>query len=401
MQTRIDPRISGSPSGLEAEAILRKCVHCGFCNATCPTYQLLGDERDGPRGRIYLIKQLFEGEQAGSAIARHLDRCLTCRSCETTCPSGVEYARLLELGRAALDDRRQHSRYRKLVRSLLAAVLKSPLCFGVLLRTGILLRPLLPRVMQDRIPVVSRERMSWPGPRHARKMIALGGCVQRSLTPNTNVAAARVLDKMGISLIEIPGSGCCGAVDLHTTGERQARKVAGRLIDAWMPHVSDVEAFVVTASGCGLSVKEYPHLFERNPVYREKAQMIAEKTVDLCEIVEREMDGQLKSGAPGTQVAFHSPCTLQHGQKLAGRVERILERAGYELVPVRDAHLCCGSAGTYSLLQPGISGKLKSDKLAALYEHDPEVVCSANAGCQVHLSAPGRPVIRHWIELLL
>lgn len=400
MQTRIDPRFSSSPSGIQAEAILRKCVHCGFCNATCPTYQLLGDERDGPRGRIYLMKQLFEGEQAGSAIARHLDRCLTCRSCETTCPSGVEYARLLELGRAALTDGGQRSRYDRLARSVLSAVLKSPLCFGVLLRAGVLLRPFLPRTLKDRVPVVNRERMPWPGQRHARKMVVLGGCVQRTLAPNINAAAARVLDRLDISLVEVPGSGCCGALDLHTTDERRARKVAGKLIDAWLPHVTDAEAFVVTASGCGVSIKEYPQLFKRDPVYREKAKVIAEKTVDLCEIVEREMNGQPKPETRGKRIAFHSPCTLQHGQRLAGRVERILERAGYELVPVRNPHLCCGSAGTYSLLQPGISGQLKSAKLADLHEHDPEVVCSANVGCQVHLSTPGR-VVRHWIELLL
>lgn len=401
MQTRLDPRFSTSPSGLEAEAILRKCVHCGFCNATCPTYQLLGDERDGPRGRIYLMKQLFEGEQSGSAIALHLDRCLTCRNCETTCPSGVEYARLLELGRAALADSGQRSHLERLTRSFLSTVLKSPICFGVLLKVGILLRPLLPRYLRDKIPVTDRMRISWPKPRHSRKMVALGGCVQGTLAPNINAATARVLDRMGISLLEVPGAGCCGALDLHTTDERNARKVARRLIDAWMPHIHETEAYVMTASGCGVSIKEYPRLFERDPVYREKAQAIAEKTFDLCEILEREPDLALKVEAQGARVAFHPPCTLQHGQKLAGRVERILAKAGYALVPVRDAHLCCGSAGTYSLLQPQISGKLKSSKLSALYEHAPDMVCTANIGCQVHLSVPDHPPVRHWIELLL
>ena len=400
MQTAISPKFSKSSIGIEADAILRKCVHCGFCNATCPTYQLLGDELDGPRGRIYLMKQLFEGEQVTNEINLHLDRCLSCRNCETTCPSGVEYSKLLELGRETLAVSHRRGFIQSRSRALIAGILRHQVLFKTLIKIASPFRSILPKILRNKIPKESKQTLTWPDNEHPRKMIVLAGCVQGFLAPDTNIAAARVLSEYGISLIEIAGAGCCGAVDLHTTDEHQARKVARKLIDIWVPYLDMAEAFIMTASGCGVTVKEYPHLFRHEPGYLEKAKNIAAKTFDLCEILEQELEEIPNSKYQGKQIAFHAPCTLQHGQKLGGRVENILTKVGYELAPVKDSHLCCGSAGTYALFQPDISAKLKRNKLTALYKHNPDVVCTANIGCQLHLSVDGQEV-KHWIELLL
>ena len=407
MQTALDPRFAGTRKGQEVEAIARKCVHCGFCNATCPTYQLLGDELDGPRGRIYLMKQLFEGEQANDQMALHLDRCLTCRACETTCPSGVEYGKLLEIGRGEIDSSNSRGVANKLLRLAVAFVVSRASIFGPLLKLGQGVRPVLPGFIKDGIPVRNPD-LSQPGTHqqpasvHSRKMVTLGGCVQGALTPGTNAAAAIVLDRLGITLSEVDGAGCCGSVDLHTTNEARARIVAKSLIDAWMPCLDQgVEGFVITASGCGVTVKEYPHLFRNEPDYFEKAKEISRKTYDLSEVVEREIDDQYRIEDTNQKVAFHSPCTLQHGQQISGTVEKVLERVGYEICTVRDAHLCCGSAGTYSIFQPEISGKLREAKLDSLYKDMPDIVCTANVGCQTHLNMKSRTIVRHWIELLL
>ncbi len=406
MQTSLTSEIANTPQGKDAGRILRKCVHCGFCNATCPTYQLLGDERDGPRGRIHLIKQLLEGDPVNRSSRVHLDRCLTCRACETTCPSGVEYGKLLEVGRSFFDRRAPRKRSEKLLRELLAATILSPRLFSFLLAAGRLVRPLLPSALGNKVPEPSAEplgggRLQWPKPVHSRKMVVLGGCVQSVFTPDTNIAAAMVLERSGISLIEA-AAGCCGSLDLHTTDERRARQRARTLIDAWWPWLEQgAEGFIVTASGCAVTIKEYGHLFCEDAEYHEKARLISARTLDLSEVVDRELHPSWRAQAAGSRVAFHSPCTLQHGQQIKGKVEAILKRAGYRLCEVGDAHLCCGSAGAWSLLQPKLSRQLQTRKIAMLQETAPDIICTANVGCQVHLNSVSSSPVRHWIELLV
>jgi glycolate dehydrogenase iron-sulfur subunit len=392
MQTELAAFIRDTPEGREAEAILRKCVHCGFCSATCPTYQLLGDELDSPRGRIYLIKQALEGAPVTAKTRLHLDRCLTCRACETTCPSGVQYGRLADIGRAVVEQKVPRGPWQRAQRALLAFALPRTALFSGLLRLGQLFRFLFPRL----VPAPAPQPGPWPAPRHARRMLALAGCVQPALAPRINAAAARVLDRAGISLLEAPGAGCCGALRFHLNDQDAGRADMRALIDAWWPFVErgEVEAIVVTASGCGSTVKEYGHLLREDAAYRDKAARISALAKDLSEVVPAA-----ERGARGT-VAFHSPCSLQHGQQIRGKVEALLEGAGYELTPVPDAHLCCGSAGTYSILQPELSGQLRERKLAALQGGAPAAIATANIGCLAHLQGGARVPVRHWIELL-
>jgi glycolate oxidase iron-sulfur subunit len=389
MQTSLADFIRDTPEGREAEAILRKCVHCGFCTATCPTYQVLGDDLDSPRGRIYLIKRALEGAAVSAKTQLHLDRCLTCRACETTCPSGVRYGRLVDIGRAVVEARTRRSPWDRLKRAVLAFGLPRTALFGAALRVGRLAR----------MAPSARSSGAWPAARHARKMIVLRGCVQPALAPSINAAAARVLDRIGISLVEVPGAGCCGGVRFHLNHQEAGRDDMRALIDAWWPLVSgrEIEAVVMTASGCGVTVKDYVHLLATDQRYHGRAQRVSELTVDLCEVI-RPAD--LPQGTKLGRIAFHSPCTLQHGQQLRGKIEALLERVGYELTPVRDAHLCCGSAGTYSLLQPEIANDLRARKLAALEEGAPQAIATANIGCLMHLQAPSATPVRHWIELL-
>jgi len=398
MQTELADFIRGTPEGLEADAILRKCVHCGFCTATCPTYQVLGDDLDSPRGRIYLIKRALEGAAVSGRTRLHLDRCLTCRACETTCPSGVQYGRLVDIGREVVEKRTWRSPWDWFKRSVLSFGLPRTSLFSAALRTGQLLRPLLPRGLKKQIPEKTEQDASWPPPRHARRMLVLGGCVQPALAPSINAAAARVLDRLGISLMEAPGAGCCGGVRFHLNRHEAGRDDMRALIDAWWPLVEAqrVEAIVVTASGCGVTVKDYGHILAHDPAYRDKAARISALARDLCEVVPMDFP-QIR---PHGQVAFQSPCTLQHGQQLRGRVEALLARAGYQSTPVRDAHLCCGSAGTYSLLQPEISTELRARKLAALQEGGAPCIATANIGCLAHLQAASDLPVRHWIELV-
>jgi len=399
MQTSLTPDVLDTPAGREADAILRSCVHCGFCTATCPTYQLLGDELDGPRGRIYLIKQMLEGGDATRETQRHLDRCLTCRACETTCPSGVRYGRLADIGRSIAERRIARSWPERLYRRLLRTVIPHAGRFGVLLRIGQAMRPVLPRRLRAKIPV-RQDAGAWPPPRHARRMLVLAGCAQASATPSTNAAAARVLDRLGISLIVAPAAGCCGALSQHLGAEAEAHAFMRRNIDAWWPYVEDgAEAIVTTASGCGVLVKDYGTLLAHDPAYATQAARISALTRDLAEVLGAEnltslMDKRRR------RIAFHAPCTLQHGQRLAGSVEAILTKLGFELTEVHDSHLCCGSAGTYSLLQPDLSVQLRDAKLADLERPGPELIATANVGCQLHLQGAAGVPVRHWIELL-
>ena len=398
MQTELAEFIRDTPEGREAESILRKCVHCGFCTATCPTYQVLGDDLDSPRGRIYLMKRALEGAPVTQKTRLHLDRCLTCRACETTCPSGVRYGRLADIGRAVVESKTRRAPVERAQRALFAYALPRTRLFSAALRLGQLTRPLLPRRLRSKVPAKVRRADAWPAPRHRRKMLVLAGCVQPALAPSINAAAARVLDRLGISLIEMSGAGCCGAIRFHLNYQEEGRDDMRALVDAWSPALAsgEVEAIVMTASGCGVTVKEYGHLLAQDPQYAAKAQRISAMTRDLCEVITPQL---LERRARG-KVAFQSPCTLQHGQQLRGKVEALLRGAGYELTPVDDAHLCCGSAGTYSLLQPDIAAELRSRKLSALTAGAPDVIATANIGCLAHLQGAAATPVRHWIELL-
>lgn len=401
MQTRLADFIKDTPEGREAEAILRKCVHCGFCTATCPTYQLLGDELDGPRGRIYLIKQVLEGERAGPSTQLHLDRCLTCRACETTCPSGVEYGRLVDIGRAVVDRQVSRTGAARWLRRALALVLTRTRLFAGLLAIGQSMRAMLPRFLAAKVPPRAAAPGNWPAARHARRMLVLAGCVQPALAPRINAAAARVLDRCGISLIEAPGVGCCGALRYHLGFQDDGLDDMRRVIDAWWPDIErgGIEAIVMTASGCGAVVRDYGHLLANDPAYAEKAARIAAMTRDLSEILAGEAP---LAAAPArtARIAVHAPCSLQHGQQLRGGVEQLLLAAGYELAAVADSHLCCGSAGTYSILQPALSLRLRDNKLAALTAGKPAAIVTANIGCLSHLAVGGETPVYHWIELL-
>ena len=389
MQTQLADFIRDTPQGREADAILRKCVHCGFCTATCPTYQVLGDDLDSPRGRIYLMKRALEGAPVTARTRLHLDRCLTCRACETTCPSGVQYGRLVDIGRAVVEARTQRTPWDRFKRAVLSFGLARTPLFTAALRLGQLVK----------MAPATRPSGAWPAARHARRMLVLRGCVQPALAPSINAAAARVLDRVGVSLLEVPGAGCCGGIRFHLNDQDAGRDDMRALIDAWWPLVAgrETEAIVMTASGCGVTVKDYAHLLATDQNYRGKAERVSELTRDLCEIIEPE---QLPPGRNRGRVAFHSPCTLQHGQQIRGRIEALLARVGYELAPVRDAHLCCGSAGTYSLLQPGIAGELRARKISALQEFAPEMIATANIGCLAHMQQATATPVRHWIELI-
>jgi glycolate oxidase iron-sulfur subunit len=400
MQTNLAEFIRGTPEGDEADAILRKCVHCGFCTATCPTYQLLGDELDGPRGRIYLIKQVLEGHTATEKTQGHLDRCLTCRSCETTCPSGVDYHRLLDIGRRVVEEQVPRPASQRALRRGLRETLGHQGRFTPLLRLGQMVRGLMPAALRGQVPARQSEG-AWPEPRHERRMLVLQGCVQPGIAPNINAAAARVLDRLGISLIRVPGEGCCGALNYHLDAQDEGLARARRNIDAWWPEVeAGAEAVVVTASGCGAFVKEYGHLLRRDPVYGPRAARIDELSVDIAEVLAREDLSALRVDAPGRPIAFHSPCTLQHGLRLDGVVEGVLGELGFDLAPVPDPHLCCGSAGTYSIFQKAISTRLRDNKLTALQSGGPGAIATANIGCLTHLQGAADVEVAHWIELV-
>ena len=416
MKTNLAEFIKNTPEGKEADSILRTCVHCGFCTATCPTYQLLGDELDSPRGRIYLMKEMLEGNQVTAKTQKHLDRCLTCRACETTCPSGVEYGRLVDIGRNIVEQHVPRSPIEALKRAALRAVLPRPAVFKPLFKMAQTMRPLLPATLKNKIPKGETENLEWPAPRHPRRMLVLDGCVQPSLAPGINPATARVLDRLGIALIKDATAGCCGAVTFHLNRQDDGRGYMRRNIDAWWPHVeAGAEAIVITASGCGTLVKEYGHHLAQDPRYAEKAARISELTRDISEVVFAEKEKLEEAlnvslaphpspltpaSAAKPRVAFHSPCSLQHGLKISGMVEAILVSAGFELTMVPDSHLCCGSAGTYSILEPELSQRLLMNKVTALESEKPSMVATANIGCLTHIQSGTSLKVRHWINIL-
>jgi glycolate oxidase iron-sulfur subunit len=409
MQTTLSPEYQDTADGQAAEAIVRNCVHCGFCTATCPTYQLLGDELDGPRGRIYLIKQVLEGAEPTRKTQQHLDRCLTCRNCESTCPSGVEYGHLIDLGRKLVDAKVPRPLPERAMRWALKEGLPSPL-FGVAMKLGQTVRGVLPEAIRAKVPA-AQDAGRTPVAVHARKVLMLAGCVQPSMSPNTNSATARVLDAAGIQTVVAPKAGCCGAVKFHLNDQDGAKTAMRANIDAWWPHIAPasgagVEAIVMNASGCGVMVKDYGHVLHDDPVYAAKARRVSELTRDLSELLP-ELVTALKpristqaAQAAGVQ-AFHPPCTLQHGQQLRGGVETHLAALGFTVkVAMNEAHLCCGSAGTYSVLNPEIAYALRDRKLGNLQALQPKGICSANIGCITHLQSGTDTPVRHWVEVL-
>jgi len=402
MQTNLADFIKDTPEGKEADSILRACVHCGFCTATCPTYQLLGDELDGPRGRIYLMKQVLEGKPATAKTQLHLDRCLTCRNCETTCPSGVRYGRLVDIGRKIVEDQVPRAPADRAMRTALKETLPRSWVFSPAMKAGQLLRPLLPAVLKNKVPK-KQSAGAWPRREHARKMLLLDGCVQPSMSPNINAATARVFDALDVQLIVAPRAGCCGAIRHHLNDHDAARDDMRRNIDAWWPHVeAGAEAIVMTASGCGATVKEYGHLLEQDAAYAQKAKRISELTRDLSELLpsfEEELKQKLR-GKVAKRVAWHPPCTLQHGQKIRGKVEDVLRGIGVDVQLCADSHLCCGSAGTYSVLHPDIAYALRDQKVANLEATRPDMIVSANIGCITHLQSGTATPVAHWIELV-
>jgi glycolate oxidase iron-sulfur subunit len=410
METHLADWLKGTPDGIEAESILRSCVHCGFCTATCPTYQLLGDELDGPRGRIYLIKQVVEGAEPTAATQVHLDRCLTCRNCETTCPSGVRYGHLVDIGRKLVDAKVRRPLKERLLRAALREGLTRRGLFGPAMRAGQAVRRLLPAGLRDKVPA---RRAPGPLPRrgHPRRVLVPAGCVQPAMMPSIDAATVRVLDAIGVQAVPGTGSGCCGAIRHHLDDGAGALADARRNIEAWWPLIDSpggqaVEAILSNASGCGVMLKDYAHLLRDDPAYAEKARRVSGLVRDLAEWLPAELEAAVARGevslrrAPAARVAFHPPCTLQHGQQVRGRVERLLAGLGVELQPVAEPHLCCGSAGTYSVLQPQLSRQLRARKLVALEAGRPQMLLSANVGCIAHLQAGTGTPVRHWVEWL-
>ncbi|MGL4233987.1 MAG: glycolate oxidase subunit GlcF [Casimicrobium sp.] len=404
MQTNLADFIKDTPQGKEADAILRSCVHCGFCTATCPTYQVLGDELDGPRGRIYLIKQVLEGEEPTKKTQQHLDRCLTCRNCETTCPSGVQYGRLIDIGRTVVDEKVGRTAAEKLVRNTLTNGLLNKRLFDTGMKIGRALRPLLPKNLQSKIQPL-RDPGEWPKPDHRPGFVAfLHNCVQDSMAPSIDYAAARVLAHADIGSRGLSAGGCCGALPHHMNAHEKAVEIVRRNIDSWWGSIcedGDIDAIVSTASGCSVMIKDYGHFMQHDEAYAQKAQDVADCAVDISELILSKWETLKPKIKPANEkIAYHPPCTMQHGMKLKGHVEMMLRDMGYELVPVADSHLCCGSAGTYSVLQPEISNELKARKVKSLTADGPTQIATSNIGCMTHIQSGTTLPVKHWIELL-
>lgn len=397
MQTNIHPDLEQIPAVQEADRILRSCVHCGFCTAVCPTYQMLGDELDGPRGRIYLIKEILEENRVTRDVTQHIDRCLTCRACEAACPSGVEYGWLLDIGRDLIAERSRPRLTWRIMASGLRAVVPRPALFTALLRLGQGVRALLPRFLKDAVPAYRAVRKYdlRPVAKPTLHVAILQGCVQRAATPNVNKALEFLLSVNDVAFEYIEGEGCCGAVDLHLSAHDVAVDRMKDLLDRLWAKRDTLDAIISTASGCGLTIKEYPRVIGDDPVYGERAQAMADKVVDASEFLEA-----FTFDCEPAVVAFQSPCSLQHGRRLGGKVEGILRRAGMTLTEVPEPYMCCGSAGTYSFMQPALANQLRERKLAALLSGSPEVIATANVGCQVHLGAKSALPVIHWLELV-
>ena len=396
MQTQLPTTLLASATGKRADEILRSCVHCGFCNATCPTYLLTGDERDGPRGRIYLIKDLLETEHSGRVARTHLDRCLTCRACETTCPSGVAYGELAEIARDRLEAAAPRNLVARIIRAWLVAVLPRPDRFRVWARLGSWFKSVLPSALADAVPTPKRKR-DWVESKAERRVVLLDGCVQSVATPEVNATLAHVLAEVGVAAERVANESCCGALALHLGAAEPARRHVEANARALFASAQHAEAILSTASGCGVTVKDYGRL-AANGDAAEQGRWVAARTLDASEYLLR-FDALPKSRSP-RRVAVHTPCTLQHGQRVRGALEQLLERAGHTLVPARDGHLCCGSAGTYSVLQPKLARALRDAKIDALTEGRPDVIATANVGCALHLGAAAPVPVKHWIELL-
>ena len=401
MQTNLAGFVQNRPEARELESILRDCVHCGFCLANCPTYQLLGNELDSPRGRIYLLKQVLEGGQPSRLTQQHLDRCLTCRACETSCPSGVRYGRLLDIGRDIVESKVSRPWSEQVKRWFISKLFPYPQRFSRVMQIARRVRPILPSALKRKISLLQQEDLSWPEPRHKRKVLLLSGCVQPVLAPTIDVATAKVLDKLGISLIKVEMSNCCGALNYHLSEHQQALAFARQNIDACWPYLEKgVEALLMTASGCGVMIKAYQELLQFDHEYAQKAATVSELAKDLSEILQQE-NLSLFSRTHAQKIAFQAPCTLQHGQQITGVVEMILHKAGYHLTKVANTHICCGSAGVYSLLQPELSGQLLNNKLAVLQAEKPDIIATANIGCLTHLQSKSAIKVVHWVELLV
>ena len=413
MKTNLINDFSQTPEGIEADKILRNCVHCGFCNATCPTYQLLGDELDGPRGRIYLIKQTLEGKTPSRQTQLHLDRCLTCRNCESTCPSGVRYSQLLNIGRSVINQKVSRSLYQKTLHLTLRKLFLSRFVFSLLLKTGQTLKPALPASLKSSIPD-KQKKLHFKKRLFNRKILLVSGCVQPSLKPNIDTAAKIIFDRLNIECIESPETRCCGALSHHLNAEHEALTIIRSNIDNWWPLVENdqIEAICMTASGCGVTIKEYAQLLANDKAYAHKAKIISDLYRDPIEIINAGSYADKKTAtkqlienrsASGTNkmIAFHPPCTMQHGMQIKNLVEPFLEHFGYSLQPFKDKHLCCGSAGTYSITQKEISQQLLSNKLDNIKQIDPDIIVTANIGCQLHLQSGTDTPVKHWLELIV
>ncbi|AWB32670.1 glycolate oxidase subunit GlcF [Orrella marina] len=412
MQTNLSDEIKHSELGRQADEILRRCVHCGFCLATCPTYEVLGSELDSPRGRIYQIKEVLEGAPVTPATREHLDRCLTCRNCETTCPSGVEYGHLLDIGRHIVEIKAPRPRLEKLRIEGLRRVITSP-WFGPAYRLAQKIHAWLPPGIQEKVqpgrqakpPIKPSRTDLQTGRQHERQVLMIAGCVQPVMMPSIDQATIRVLDRLGIGTQIAPGSGCCGAVSFHMDAQEEARNQMRRNIDSWWPLIESgqVEAIVVNASGCGAMVREYAHHLRLDPAYADKAQTITEKVLDIAQILEPLSEQLLQQIDPlkvPEDIVFHPPCTLQHWQKLRPITETVLSRLGVALKEFDESHMCCGSAGAYSMLQPEIATRLRDRKVAHIEAVRPQMIVSSNIGCIGQLQSGTDVPVRHWVEVI-
>lgn len=412
MRTHFTPERLADPAIAEIDAILRKCVHCGFCTATCPTYLETGDELDSPRGRIYLMKEMFEADRPADAVARdHLDRCLGCFNCMTTCPSGVDYAHLVEHGKNHVEATAPRKALDRLLRDALALMLPGRLRFRLGLLAGFLAAPVLRR-LPGRLGALGQlvprrlpgRTLVGPGTVHpaegtrAGRVALLIGCIQPVLRPSVDAAAVRLLNRHGVEVVVPPAAGCCGALPLHMGKEARGRATAAALVDALAPVLDGLDAVIVTASGCGTTVKDYGHLLKDDPARAAAARRIAGLARDVSEVLET-LELRPDGRARGREIAYHDACSLRHGQRV-GAPKRLLAKVGFTVREPRDPHLCCGSAGTYNMLQPELSAPLGAKKAAALAATGAPLIAAGNIGCLTQIESHGSLPVLHTVELL-